>query len=208
MVPTKKPLPSPPAGNPKSTPNPSTVVRHVIPSLSPLPGDKPAAPNVQAGTPAAITASSEKSTQPATADLQPTSAPAPASKTAEVIGEKAATPGEASSEKATTDSKSGDSQATEKPAEKLGPKIRTRGAILTALRAGAKIEKIDNLYRIVNQNGSKNATSKRRILSLESQKLLVGSADGNSFTLDVAADKQAQEPKAAPAVKESVKDAK
>lgn len=97
---------------------------------------------------------------------------------------------------------------TSKPEEKIGPKLRRKDEILKALQAGSKVEKVDGLFRIVNLDGSKNATSKRRILSLESQKLLVASADGNSFTLDVAADKKAQEPTVAPVVKEPVKDAK
>jgi hypothetical protein len=95
-----------------------------------------------------------------------------------------------------------------KPVEKLGPKLRRKDEILKVLRVGGKVVKVDGLFRIVAADGTKNPTSKRRILSLESQKLLVASADGNSFTLDVAADKKAQEPKVVPVVKEPVKDAK
>jgi len=95
-----------------------------------------------------------------------------------------------------------------KPVEKLGPKLRKRDDILKALRAGGKVMKVDGLCRIVNLDGSKNATSKRRILSLESQKLLVTSADGNSFALDVAADKKAQEPKPVPAAKPATEEKK
>ena len=95
-----------------------------------------------------------------------------------------------------------------KPVEKLGSKLRKRDDILKALRAGAKVMKVDGLFRIVASDGTKNATSKRRILSLESQKLLVASADGNSFTLDVAADKKAQEPKAAPVAKPATEEKK
>ncbi len=176
MVDTKKPAvkvaPAIPVAKPIAIP--TSVVRHVIPALTPLSGEKPAAQTTQPAVAAAVTTTPAKAAQTASTEPQATAAPASASK----------------------------------PEEKIGPKLRKRDDILKALRAGAKVMKVDGLFRIVASDGTKNATSKRRILSLESQKLLVASADGNLFTLDVAADKKAQEPKVAPVVKEPVKDAK
>jgi hypothetical protein len=172
-----------------TTNNPST--RPSLPSLSPINGAKPEAPNAQAPTPAATTTASEKAAQPASAPAEATAAPTAASKPVSTEAKPAASPAPAS-----------------KPAEKLGPKLRRKDEILKALRAGGKIVRADGIYRIVNPDGSMNATSKRRILSLESQKLLVASADGNSFTLDVAADKQAQEPKPVVATKPATEETK
>ena len=162
MVDQKKPAAKPAltATDGKST-TPISAVRPSLPSLSPIPEIKHVGAKVQAAAPAAVPAPSEKTTQPASTERQPTATPVSASK----------------------------------PVEKLGPKLRKRDDILKALRAGSKVMKVDGLLRIVNTDGSKNATSKRRILSLESQKLLIASADGNSYTLNLETDKKAQEPK-------------
>lgn len=176
MIDTKKPAkPTPVTSAKPTTANSNTTERRPsLPPLSPLPDEKLGAGSVQPATPAAANTASEKASEPASAEPQATTTPAPA----------------------------------RKPVEKLGPKLRKRDDILKALRAGAKVMKVDGLFRIVASDGTKNATSKRRILSLESQKLLVASADGNSFALDVAADKKAQEPKAAPVAKPATEEKK
>jgi hypothetical protein len=178
MVPTGKPVPS---TKPKPTTEnnpaiPASVVRHVIPALTPLPAAKPAAEPTGPATSATEAVAPAKVAKLASPEPQATTAPAPAS--------------------------------ASKPVEKLGPKLRRKDEILRALRTGSKVEKVDGLFRIVAQDGTRNATSKRRILSLESQKFLIASADGNFFTLNLEADKKAQEPKPAPAAKESAKDSK
>jgi hypothetical protein len=168
---------------------PTSVVRHVIPALTPIPGEKPAAETTAPATPTNEAVAPMRVGQTPRAEPLPTAAPTSPVKATETKPDAVLAP-------------------ASKPVEKLGPKLRKRDDILKALRAGAKVMKVDGLFRIVASDGTKNATSKRRILSLESQKLLVASSDGNSFTLDMAADKKAQEPKVAPVVKESVKDAK
>lgn len=82
------------------------------------------------------------------------------------------------------------------PPEKIGAKIRKRDDILAALRRGAHVERIDGLCRIVHADGKMNATSKRRIISLQAQKLLIASADGKTLSLDKDADAKARETKA------------
>lgn len=176
MVDPKKPVqsaPATPAAKPTTT---NAASRPPLPPFSPITITQPTSASIQPTAPAAVPAPPEKPAAPASADLQATAAPA--SKPASNEAKPAAAPA-----------------SPAKPVEKLGPKLRRKDDILRALRGGSRVEKVDGLFRIVAPDGSKNATSKRRILSLESQKLLVASADGKTFTLDAAADKRAQTPK-------------
>jgi hypothetical protein len=165
------------AEKPATVPTTNMTTRSPLPLLTPIPGEKSVA--------AADTATSKKVNQSASAAPQLNAASAEPS-----------TPAEVNSKKATADSETTASATIEKPAEKLGPKLRKRDEILKALRSGARVERIDGLYRIVNADGTMNATSKRRIISLQNQKLLVASADGKTLTLAVEADAKAQVPKA------------
>ena len=181
MVDTKKPVkPITPATAVKPAAVPANITRHSIPPLSPLPSEKPSTASVQADVPASTTAAPEKATQPASVSARENAAPSAPDKPASADATPAALPVQPS-----------------KPEEKIGMKIRKRDEILKALRNAAHVERIDGLYRIVHQDGKMNATSKRRILSLQSQKLLVASADGKTLTLDKEADAKARVPKAA-----------
>jgi len=162
-----KPTPATSAAKPTTAISNTTERRPSLPSLSPLPDTVPE----PAATPQPVPATPQavtpaKLSEPASAPAQATAAPVAPTKPAE------------------------------KPVEKLGVKIRTRGEILSALRAGGRIAKEEGLFRIIKANGSKHPTSKRRVLSLETQNLLVASADGKTLTLNSEADKKASEPKA------------
>ncbi len=86
-----------------------------------------------------------------------------------------------------------------KPVEKLGPKLRAKGEIIAALRAGAHVLHTESgLYRIVSASGSFNPASKRRILALIQQGILKATeADKRKFVLDAEAEKKASEKKPA-----------
>jgi hypothetical protein len=75
----------------------------------------------------------------------------------------------------------------------LGLKLRAKGEIIAALRAGAHVLHTETgLYRIVAANGSLNPASKRRILALIQQGILKTSGEGNGriYVLDVEAEKK------------------
>lgn len=79
-----------------------------------------------------------------------------------------------------------------KPTETLGPKLRAKGEIIAALRAGAHVLHTESgLYRIVAANGSLNPASKRRILALIQQGILKANGEGNGriYILDAEAEK-------------------
>lgn len=165
------------------------------------PAAKPATPAVTAARPATSISATQRrpalpSLSPLTTDKPDFKSAASAAKeiTPDNSSEKLGTP--ADSELAATAAKPSTAQAEAAQAiEKVGPKIRKRDEIIAALRAGAHIKRIDGLCRIVYADGKMSATSKRRIVSLQTQKLLVASGDGKTLTLDVEADKKAQLPK-------------
>ncbi len=90
-----------------------------------------------------------------------------------------------------------------KPTETLGPKLRAKGDIIAALRAGAHVLHTESgLYRVVAANSSVSPASKRRILSLIQQGILKVSGEGNGriYILDVEGEKKASEKPAAKSV--------
>lgn len=101
--------------------------------------------------------------------------------------------------------------AQQKEDEKLGVKLRRKGDILNALRAGGiLILTAEGLYRVAKPDGSQNRVSKRRAASFVAQglmKLVKKEDDGSrQYLLDPEAEKEANgsatttpEPKSAPA---------
>lgn len=88
MVDKKPAKPAPDTTAMKPIAVPANVLRHSIPSLSPIPGEKPAAANVQPVAPVATTAAPEKANQPASTDAKPAAAPASPAKPTESLGPK------------------------------------------------------------------------------------------------------------------------
>jgi len=132
-------------------PVPANITRHSIPSLSPLPGQKPDFKAAAAGDAPAAEAST------------PTAAPS----------------------------------VPAKATENLGPKMRSKGEILAALRAGSHVLHTESgLCRIVEANGTVHPASKRRVRALIDQGILKPTeADKRKYVLDAAADAKAQAPK-------------
>lgn len=145
-------------------PVPANITRHSIPSLSPLPGQKPDFKAAAAGdAPAAEASTSGQAAQPASAPATPTAAPS----------------------------------VPAKATENLGPKMRSKGEILAALRAGSHVLHTESgLCRIVEANGTVHPASKRRVRALIDQGILKPTeADKRKYVLDAAADAKAQAPK-------------
>lgn len=80
----------------------------------------------------------------------------------------------------------------QKEDEKLGVKLRRKGDILNALRAGgALLLTTEGLYRIVNRDGSQNRVSKRRAASFVAQglvKLTTTNEAGKHYAYDPEAE--------------------
>lgn len=80
--------------------------------------------------------------------------------------------------------------------EKFGAKLRRKGAIMNALRAGSTLVlNHEGLWRMANPGGSQNPVSKRRAASIVAAglvKLTKTNADGKHYIFDPEAEKKAQ----------------
>jgi hypothetical protein len=85
--------------------------------------------------------------------------------------------------------------------EKLGPKLRRKGDIEKALRGGSHLAQTsEGLYRMVAANGSQNPVSKRRVLAMIGQKLVIRTVENGEsrYVLDRDAAQKATEKKTQP----------